>query len=152
MLSLKKFTLILSVLILMLTSANVFAKRKSYTMVCQGGGNMSILFRNNPKAFFYIYFEKSSSAGTSRAPRAGECAWMDRPISNKEPVALTFFGPNPIRRMRIYKGGGKNTIEPYLSGQAKSGGILVNAVIKGKKFFVQARRKGRVFQITKVGL
>jgi len=148
MLSLKKFRLIFSILALVLMASSLFAKGKSYTMICQGGGSMYANVLNAEYSSYRIYFRKSKNAGTVRAPGAGECAWMDRPISNKEPSVLHYYEKtNPVYNYRVSKSSVRIT-----KFSKKNTGRLLQRIYRGQKFFVQVRKDKYGFKITKFGL
>lgn len=62
---------------------------------------------------------------------------------------MVFKGKNVLLRLTITKGNIKPTL---YTGNSKESQTLVDAVLRGKKFFIQARMNGREFEITKVGL
>ena len=67
-----------------------------YVLQCRGGGSMytylyRAVLRRQPENIIEIYgLKKSRSAANKRPPGNGECAWIDRPLSSKEPTKLIY--------------------------------------------------------------
>ena len=94
-----------------------------------------------------IHFVKAPKAAGQHAPGPGQCAWLDRPITNTEPAVLVFQrkGRNPIWQLDFSLGN-----VALKSADSKEFSLL-NAVHKGEQVILKAKRDGDVFKITKVG-
>jgi hypothetical protein len=123
----------------------------SYPMVCRGGGNMRANYTASvTQGKLDITFTKSTSSSTKRQPNSGECAWLDRPISQTEPNHMVFrvvgksqepftefeVTPTKINIKRLHK--------DFL--------YLINAIQQGSIFYVHCRSKEFGYlEITRVG-
>lgn len=64
-------------------------KPRAYRMECRGGGQMSAnYYPRGGHVLLQINLRKAPFAARARAPAPGECAWVDRPIGQKEPFWL----------------------------------------------------------------
>ncbi|MEM6754278.1 MAG: hypothetical protein AAF630_15045 [Cyanobacteria bacterium P01_C01_bin.38] len=71
------------------TGINLVTAQTPYTMVCRGTGNMKSYY--SQKSNFNqldIYFSKATKGSGQSSLKAGNCAWVDRGISNNEPSKL----------------------------------------------------------------
>ncbi len=70
------------------SSQTAFAQQ-SYVMTCRGGGEMELAIQQlSRKQEILVGFSASPLSATERAPGPGQCAWVDRPLSEDEPKAL----------------------------------------------------------------
>ena len=108
-------------------------------MVCQGGGSMIAEFNrkvrwDKPDLFTTrIDFSKSGKAAGEQRPAAGQCAWLDRPVSGEEPSVLVFerTKKNPINNLKV----GMHTMR--LISAAKEEMEIIQAVYDGRQFIIQ---------------
>ncbi len=135
------------------------AAERSYPMVCRGGGAMQA--RHVKKTMgtglnipgLVIRFAKSRSAGTSRPPGPGECAWMDRPIREDEPDKLQLV---TTQAYDVVIQNGRIGLELSEEVDRRSGfGYLVSAIQRGDLFYLHCyQKRGRgpnFFAITRTG-
>jgi hypothetical protein len=146
-----------AVLCLSLFTLSVFAQSKSYPMVCRGGGNMSAMYgRVDGESIFAITFERSPYSDNQQHPGPGQCAWLDRPLSQEEQLELRYtHNKNKITNLAIKK----DTIQ-VLRYEGNNGGrdlqYLIEAVHEGRLFNIQATRAktpwgSQYLKITRVG-
>jgi hypothetical protein len=146
-----------AVLCLSLFASSVIAQSKSYPMVCRGGGNMSAMYgRGDGESVFAITFERSPYADNQQHPGPGQCAWLDRPLSQEEQLELRYTNKkNRITNLTIKKGA--ILVRKY---EGNDGGqdlkYLIEAVHEGRLFNIQATRAktpwGSLYlKITRVG-
>ena len=91
--------------VLLATAGTAVAQEpQSYTLSCRGGSAMTIGFYTRVYAHFAgadwggrgigtavtIRFRKARGAGLEASVRPGECAWLDRPLNDREPAILFF--------------------------------------------------------------
>lgn len=69
--------------------------QQAYPCVCRGGGTMSLDFMIStyhqdvqPSQKTSVMFQKAFKSASRSLPAPGECAWMDRPISDNEPYFM----------------------------------------------------------------
>lgn len=155
----KKIVRLLAILCLTLAGVQTEAAKQSFPLVCQGGGAMKAMAREEwrtARAKVVITFRKARYKASERAPGPGECAWLDRPIANNEPAELRY--DESIRNRS--RGGLGIRIEHskarlvYWELPIQS---VLHAIYEGKEFRVHVYRTheagalGNYFTITRVG-
>ena len=73
-------------------TVNKFATAQTTNiMVCRGGGNMDSTYRlGNNFNQLTIKFTKAKTSSSQKPPSSGECAWVKRAISTREPSYLVW--------------------------------------------------------------
>ena len=125
----------LGVFVLLLGSqpSAVDAAKKSYPIMCRGGGTMKGTFW--PKGIKFHFVGASEGAGV-RTPQAGQCTWLDRGFRVGEPREIVWHS-------RDLKG---------LSVKFNAQGKITQLTMKGKhgsqyQYLYNGIRNGRVFQL-----
>jgi len=132
---------------------DVTADSPSYPLMCRGGGDMTIQVYYPPAAdnLVSIKFGKAlNSAGTS-PPGPGQCAWLDRPLSEREPAELVWQSSD-IKNVGFTLNARGQLISYIPNGR---GGdrvrYLIDNVLNGRVFQVHARSQWGSLHITRVG-
>lgn len=127
--------------------------KKSYPMVCRGGGNMWVSVWNAKYATVTVHFTKASVGASQSPPRPGQCVWLDRGMRAEEPTELVFKGKaNPFLELKVSASG----LSVGRWGRGKSI-YIIRAVQSGQLFYVHAyqyknKKYGyNFFKITRVG-
>jgi len=127
-------------------SGNVAKKNTAdYVLQCRGGGKMFARVPVNGNIEI-LGMKKSSMAASRRKPAAGECAFLDRPLSSAEPARLLFKEKHP----------------PFshvdISSSAIAAGFVntpiasvLKAIRKGQLFYVHVRNDRGWLDIRRVG-
>ena len=81
-------------------AASAASASQSYPMICRGGGTLSVnnaltatptktslVMQSSADVFFTKSAKAAGAQGENLSP--GECSWVDRPINNSEPSALS---------------------------------------------------------------
>ncbi len=150
--------------------APVTAKPKDYTLVCNGAGLTAAFYFHHPqmhgKPAVKVSFVKATAAASERPSAAGQCAWVDRPVSGSEPNAFFFKDAgNPFTRITIsYNRSSAAFISPRVVAQSPRGGLqshaaqlvlLLDKISKGQTFYVQVHsedQNGRkIFVMSRFG-
>ena len=125
------------------------SEARDYVMTCRAGGQMQAVAGqrvSTREAFVHIKFKPGTAGAAVRAPRAGECTWIDRGFRAGEPTKL------------VYKENG-SWIQSVCSlngcttrSNSRSMLTLINAVKSGRPFQVHAHndRQGNMI-VTRVG-
>ncbi len=141
------------------TARNAQAAPQNYTMVCN---KVAATYQSHDPWFhgkptIRVYFERAPFAASQQKPGPGQCAWVDRPVSESEP-GLFFFknAENPVKGVKVTTEGAQAYIMgPGRVAQLPNGGqrshmaqnlLLLDAAAKGTLFYVQVHSeqvKGR---------
>ena len=135
-----------------LLAAPAAAKPKDYTLVCNGA-SMSAVFtfhdtRLHGKRTLRVFFAKSPFAASRKAPQAGQCAWVDRPLAASEPSSFVFKdAANPFTKITIADHKSSAAfISPHRIARSPRGGLqgragqlvqVLDKISKGQTFYVQ---------------
>ncbi len=123
------------------------AKKHSpdYVLQCRGGGGM--FARVRIKGDIEIYrIKKSRYAANSRKPAAGECAFIDRPLSASEPAQLRYKSKKPhLSHIDITS----KQINPGWKGDPIVS--VIKAIRNRKLFYVHVRNDRGWLDIRRVG-
>ena len=151
----KQLYIVLAAMLLLGIPTYSFAGKKSYPIVCRGGGGMHAVigvYRKGKSRIIFDY-KKASHGASHKKPGPGECAFLDRPISNNEPRLLHYFYKRhalvntvTVRHKNFSVSYNKNRPEQKILDALHSGGL----------FYMHIRqRKGvggaRYFQVTRLG-
>lgn len=127
----------------------------THPMMCRGGGAMTAMItftqqQAHVTSHIVISFRKSPVAASARPPGPGECAWLDRPISPKEPFALWRSQGGhllPIEQLQIRAG------SVHILREGSDLAPVLQAVRRGTIFHVHARlnTSHNRFAIVRVG-
>ncbi len=128
----------LAILIVMLSATPIAANAKSpsYVLECRGGGRMfATIF--NVGNIEVLGFRSARTAAGVRPPNAGECAWLDRPMSKNEPLRLFYSQRKlPFFHTSVYAN------RTQFRWRRDHPMTTVLKAIQGKKiFFVHVRKK-----------
>ncbi len=113
----------------------VDAARKSYPLVCRGGGSMTGNFW--PKGIEF-HFVGGSQGGSIRTPQPGQCTWLDRGFRTGEPRKIVWHSRDLKGLMVSFNSQGKIT---RLSIKGKHGSqyqYLFNSIKNGRVFHLHA--------------
>lgn len=120
------------------------AQPRGFPLVCHGSTNQlaDITFNNGgrPGISLAVRFKGASSAVSSRPPKPGECAWLDRGWRNGAPEVMLWTGQ--IQSFKVAFTGEKAIIAGTPRTFAKPGDrdfeYLLDALMKGRRFQVHA--------------
>ncbi len=118
---------------------------KSYVLQCRGGGSMfaRILMKGNTEI---RGIKRAARGAGSRSPAAGECAFLDRPITRKEPAQLLYKSkklPVDFFDINVQK------VIPGWNGEPIT--EVLEAVRNGKLFYVHVRNDRGWMVIRRIG-
>lgn len=118
----------------------------SYPMVCKGGAGMygtaqSYTSDGHQGQMITITFKRGA---VPRNPGAGECVWLDRPISLNEPIKLFYSVAAPS---------GQDYFITHLNIVPGAGPLkyLLDSIRGQRVFYVHAYRSGSLFVVTRLG-
>ncbi|WP_421703287.1 hypothetical protein [Aliiroseovarius sp.] len=115
----------------------------SSLLICQGGGDMQALIGRD---YVRIEFTQARVDAERRAPRAGECAWADRPMHQDEPAQLLFVGGRSGHASTSCNG----TL-CYTRMNVGTPAYLAAQVMEGGRFQLRVRQgRGRVLHVVEV--
>jgi len=128
------------------------AQSVGYPMTCQGGGNMRVSL--NANAVEFTFTRATQGAGT-RAPRPGECAWLDRGVLPTEPT-LVRWSSSELNSLRVtLDAEGRLTNFSIAGRDATQYYYLKAGILTGKAFQIHVTRVGAAssgtFLVTKIG-
>ena len=123
------------------------AEPEPYPLVCRGGGAMTLLVRDEGEGpQFIARFARAPRGASAAPPSAGECAWLDRPVSNDEPDRL-FFLFYGAKFETVFSGGNahltfsvRRTGDEAARTQVLWAHRIQSAILGGEVFRVMARR------------
>ncbi len=133
--------------------------QQAYPLVCRGGGDMrlEILYQAYEPAIsgrfsgILIRFRGADAGAATRQPLRGECAWLDRGFRPGEvgdrPLRFP-LGPG-IERVVVTDRGIELRFRADASGERLR--ALVEAVQRGRIFYLHAYRENGYFFVTRLG-
>ncbi len=141
---------VLVVALSIITPVSVNAKSLSYVLECRGGGGIIARIYNVGSVKVYGY-RFAKVAASVRPPGLGECAWLDRPMSNKEHLPLYYSHRKlPFSYVNIRSNGTKFRWWETLPITS-----VIKAVQNNKLFFVHVKTKRInnrwMFNVVRVG-
>jgi hypothetical protein len=130
------------------SSQTAFAQQ-SYVLTCRGGGGMEQAVQQlRRKQELLVGFSASPVSATVRSPGPGQCAWVDRPLSENEPKALKLEARDASENMMVHcDSSGCSLFRADRDIMA-----LHTAIKSGRIFHVRAYNNNRgVMMVTHVG-
>ncbi len=126
--------LIFALSAIMPISAN--AKSPSYVLECRGGGRITARIFNIGDIKIFG-FRRAKLAASAQPPGPGECAWLDRPMNNKEQLHL-YYGHRklPFGYVDVHS---KTTSFRWWDSLPIT--TVLKAIQRNKLFFVHVRKK-----------
>ncbi len=130
------YLIVFIVLIAFMGSPSVNAKSRDYLLQCQGGGQMTVNIKYNK--WVYIRFAKTKYPAGKKRPAAGECAWIDRPVSSREPSYIYYeSSKNPIwSSLQISM---KRKYNPRVNWYRTPINTYIQKIFNKKTFFVHVK-------------
>ncbi len=127
------------------STAALAAPTTTYPIVCKGGVTMHFAFgQGTSHATVLITFAKAPAGASQQPPGPGQCAWLDRPISQAEPSKLRFRAR--VKSFRVI-GERMNFISVHPPGAQ----TVLRAVLGGARFHIHAYNAGSTLQVTRFG-
>ncbi len=140
--------LIFALSAIMPISAN--AKSPSYVLECRGGGRITARIFNVGNIEIFG-FRRARLAASVQPPSPGECAWLDRPMNNKEQLRL-YYGRRKLPFGYVEVRSNKTSFRWWNTLPITT---VLKAIQTNKLFFVHVRKKRIykrwMFNIERVG-
>jgi len=138
----------------------LYARERSYPLVCHAGGDMIVSLNLVPvdgKERLFIIAKPSSKALSEQPVALGYCAWLDRGFRKGEvnpegKIAIHIvLNEKPINTIRI-AGKGIGTISYNPNKAAQKEVNLIKTIRRGSTFYLYVRRINKgVFFATRIG-
>lgn len=131
-------------------------KPKSYRLVCRGGGGMYADYHALGRApEIRIHFKRARSPVREQRPGYGECAWLDRPVSSREPAMLRMTGDHERSGIQVVRleFAGKKSAFPAASIRKTRGSTfdeLLTPIARAFLFQVECYNDGESLRIVRV--